>query len=229
MFFEQSVNPQVILPLAPRVRRLAGRVWSGLPLEKQWHPWGLTLCWPMPWQVESPGTYQQDPWAMTDEEKARAVPVIHQEGNRLYREGRVKEAAAKYHDAIACLKNLQMKVLPGLQGRGGGAGAWVSASLLFPFPQEQPGSPDWIQLDQQITPLLLNYCQCKLVAREYYEVLEHCSSILNKYDGECSELVPGEGPGRSGGWPPPCHHWVPGHKTEPLTSAHSEFHRSLTK
>ncbi|KAB0390084.1 hypothetical protein E2I00_011608, partial [Balaenoptera physalus] len=66
----------------------------------------------------------KDPWAMTDEEKAKAVPVIHQEGNRLYREGR------------------------------------------------------------QITPLLLNYCQCKLAAQEYYEVLDHCSSILNKYDGE---------------------------------------------
>lgn len=64
-------------------------------------------------KVENPGSYQQDPWAMTDEEKAKAVPVIHQEGNQLYREGHVKEAAAKYYDAIACLKNLQMKVLPG--------------------------------------------------------------------------------------------------------------------
>lgn len=54
---------------------------------------------------------------MTDEEKAKAVPVIHQEGNRLYREGQVKEAAAKYYDAIACLKNLQMKVLPRGHGR----------------------------------------------------------------------------------------------------------------
>lgn len=66
-------------------------------------------------------------------------------------------------------------------------GAQVSAPMslsLPPHPQEQPGSPDWIELDQQITPLLLNYCQCKLVAQEYYEVLDHCSSILNKYDGE---------------------------------------------
>uniref|UniRef100_F7DAC9 peptidylprolyl isomerase n=1 Tax=Monodelphis domestica TaxID=13616 RepID=F7DAC9_MONDO len=110
-------------------------------------------------KVEAPGTYQQDPWAMSDEEKIKAVPLIHEEGNRLYREGRVKEAATKYYDAIACLKNLQMK--------------------------EQPGSADWIQLDLQITPLLLNYCQCKLVAQEYYEVLDHCSSILNKYEGEC--------------------------------------------
>ncbi|XP_049637191.1 AH receptor-interacting protein isoform X2 [Suncus etruscus] len=117
-------------------------------------------------KVESPGTYQQDPWAMNDEEKVKAVPLIHQEGNRLYREGRVQEAASKYYDAIACLKNLQMK--------------------------EQPGSPDWIQLDQQITPLLLNYCQCKLVAQEYYEVLDHCSTILNKYDGDLFQA--GQGP-----------------------------------
>lgn len=65
-------------------------------------------------QVEEPGSYQQDPWAMTDEEKLQAVPLIHKEGNELYRQGKVQEAAAKYYDAIACLKNLQMKVgLPG--------------------------------------------------------------------------------------------------------------------
>uniref|UniRef100_A0A8B9PGA8 Aryl hydrocarbon receptor interacting protein n=1 Tax=Apteryx owenii TaxID=8824 RepID=A0A8B9PGA8_APTOW len=113
-------------------------------------------------KVEEPGSYQQDPWAMTDEEKLQAVPLIHKEGNELYREGKVQEAAAKYYDAIACLKNLQMK--------------------------EQPGSPDWIELDQKITPLLLNYCQCKLQCQEYYEVLDHCSSILNKYEGKEPQL-----------------------------------------
>ncbi|KAF1486706.1 AH receptor-interacting protein, partial [Eudyptula minor novaehollandiae] len=107
-------------------------------------------------KVEAPGSYQQDPWAMTDEEKLQAVPLIHKEGNELYRQGKVQEAATKYYDAIACLKNLQMK--------------------------EQLGSPDWIELDQKITPLLLNYCQCKLQCEEYYEVLDHCSSILNKYE-----------------------------------------------
>ena len=50
----------------------------------------------------------------------------------MYLEGHVKEAAAKYYEAITCVKNLQIK--------------------------EQPESPDRIQLDQQITLLLLNYC-----------------------------------------------------------------------
>lgn len=30
----------------------------------------------------------------------------------------------------------------------------------------------------------MNYCQCKLQSEEYYEVLDHCSSILNKYEGK---------------------------------------------
>ncbi|XP_041095269.1 AH receptor-interacting protein-like [Polyodon spathula] len=109
-------------------------------------------------KVEAPGSYRQDPWAMSDDEKLAAVPSIHEEGNQLFREGRVQAASEKYHNAIACLKNLQMK--------------------------EKPGDESWIRLDLMITPLLLNYCQCKLQLGEYYEVLEHCSSILNKYEGE---------------------------------------------
>lgn len=113
-------------------------------------------------KVEEPGTYRQDAWAMTDQEKLEAVPVLHQEGNQLYKDGKTVEAAAKYYEAIACLKSLQMK--------------------------EQPGSPDWIDLDLKITPLLLNFCQCKLLEGEYYQVLEHCSSILNKYSDNVKAL-----------------------------------------
>lgn len=35
-----------------------------------------------------------------------------------------------------------------------------------------------------ITPLLLNYCQCKLLQGQYYEVIDHCSSLLFKYEGK---------------------------------------------
>ncbi|XP_077107266.1 AH receptor-interacting protein [Ranitomeya variabilis] len=113
-------------------------------------------------KIEEPGSYRQDAWAMSDEEKLGAVPLLHQEGNQMYKEGNIPEAAAKYYEAIACLKSLQMK--------------------------EQPGSPDWISLDTKITPLLLNYCQCKLLEGEYYQVLEHCSSILNKYSDNVKAL-----------------------------------------
>ncbi|XP_046900451.1 AH receptor-interacting protein [Hypomesus transpacificus] len=107
-------------------------------------------------EVLPPGSFRLDTWAMSDEEKLAVVPKIHEEGNALFKNGDVKAAAEKYHNAIACLKNLQMK--------------------------ERPGDETWIKLDQMITPLLLNYCQCKLQQGQYYEVLDHCSSLLFKYE-----------------------------------------------
>lgn len=47
---------------------------------------------------------------MTDEEKLSYVPQIHEEGNKLFKEGHISEARDKYYNGIACLKNLQMKV-----------------------------------------------------------------------------------------------------------------------
>ncbi|KAJ8410938.1 hypothetical protein AAFF_G00179730 [Aldrovandia affinis] len=107
-------------------------------------------------QVQSPGSFRLDTWAMTDDEKLEAVPQIHEEGNELFRRGESAAAAEKYHNAIACLKNLQMK--------------------------ERPGDDIWLRLDHMITPLLLNYCQCRLIQGQYYEVLDHCSSLLYKYE-----------------------------------------------
>ncbi|XP_076026372.1 AH receptor-interacting protein [Genypterus blacodes] len=107
-------------------------------------------------EVLIPGSFQMDVWAMTDQEKLEAVPQIHEEGNALFKQGHIKQATEKYYNAIACLKNIQMK--------------------------EHPGDEAWQRLDQMITPLLLNFCQCKLLQGQYYEVIEHCSSLLFKYE-----------------------------------------------
>lgn len=61
-------------------------------------------------KVLPPGSFQLDMWAMTDKEKLDSVPHIHEEGNSLFKQGKIKEATEKYYNAIACLKNLQMKV-----------------------------------------------------------------------------------------------------------------------
>ncbi|XP_061840400.1 AH receptor-interacting protein isoform X2 [Nerophis lumbriciformis] len=123
-------------------------------------------------EVLPPGSFQLDVWAMTDEEKLAFVPHIHEEGNALFKQGRIKEATEKYYNGIACLKNLQMK--------------------------EQPGDEAWIKLDHMITPLLLNYCQCQLLQGQYYEVIEHCSSLTFKYEGKQREglLQASQGPRR---------------------------------
>uniref|UniRef100_A0A8C4QRA8 Aryl hydrocarbon receptor interacting protein n=1 Tax=Eptatretus burgeri TaxID=7764 RepID=A0A8C4QRA8_EPTBU len=108
--------------------------------------------------VEEPGDYEQELWAMNDEERLAAVPRLHAEGNAAYHSGDIKRAAKAYHNAIVCLKNLQMK--------------------------EKPGDVPWLELDIRINPLLLNLCQCNLHTGDFYSVIEHTSSIINKYEGK---------------------------------------------
>ncbi|XP_069469126.1 aryl-hydrocarbon-interacting protein-like 1 [Ambystoma mexicanum] len=107
-------------------------------------------------KVEGPATYKQDIWAMNKEEKLRAVPILHQEGNQLVKHKKYREAAEKYQEAVVCLRNVQAK--------------------------EKPGDTDWLRLDHLITPLVLNYCQCQLELGEYYEVLQHTTEILHKHN-----------------------------------------------
>lgn len=61
-------------------------------------------------QVEDPSAYKRDTWAMSKEEKLAAVPVLHSEGNRLVLRREFAQAAAKYQEAVICLRNLQAKV-----------------------------------------------------------------------------------------------------------------------
>uniref|UniRef100_A0A2K6FWU1 Aryl-hydrocarbon-interacting protein-like 1 n=1 Tax=Propithecus coquereli TaxID=379532 RepID=A0A2K6FWU1_PROCO len=61
-------------------------------------------------QVEAPSEYQRETWNLSNDEKMKAVPVLHGEGNRLFKLGRYEEASAKYQEAIVCLRNLQTKV-----------------------------------------------------------------------------------------------------------------------
>lgn len=64
----------------------------------------------LPVQVEEPSAYKRDTWAMSKEEKLAAVPVLHSEGNRLVLRKEFEQAAAKYQEAVICLRNLQAKV-----------------------------------------------------------------------------------------------------------------------
>ncbi|KAH0631009.1 hypothetical protein JD844_004471 [Phrynosoma platyrhinos] len=86
-------------------------------------------------KVEDPTSYKRDTWAMSNDEKLLAVPKLHTEGNRLVLSRKFKEAAEKYQEAVICLRNVQAK--------------------------EKPWDEDWLKLENLITPLVLNYCQCK--------------------------------------------------------------------
>lgn len=71
----------------------------------------MFVCVYMIWQVQQPGEYTRESWALSDEERLKAVPVLHGQGNKLYKQGRFQEAMQKYKEGIICIKNIQTKVI----------------------------------------------------------------------------------------------------------------------
>ncbi|XP_075450525.1 aryl-hydrocarbon-interacting protein-like 1 [Ascaphus truei] len=109
-------------------------------------------------KVETPSMYKRETWALSNEEKLKAVPILHGEGNRLFKLGRFEDATNKYREAVICLKNIQTK--------------------------EKPWEVPWMKLEKMINTLVLNYCQCLLRMEEYYEVLEHTTDMIQHHPGQ---------------------------------------------
>lgn len=102
--------------------------------------------------VEQPGDYKQASWAMTEDERASAVPTLKEEGNALYRQRNYQAAAEKYFEALSHLEGLSIK--------------------------EKPKSDVWNSIEEKKVPLLLNYAQCKLLMQDYAEVIRHTTTVL---------------------------------------------------
>uniref|UniRef100_A0A673M6R2 Aryl hydrocarbon receptor interacting protein like 2 n=1 Tax=Sinocyclocheilus rhinocerous TaxID=307959 RepID=A0A673M6R2_9TELE len=107
--------------------------------------------------VGDPFSYQRESWMMEKDEKLKVVPSLHLLGSALVKQGRFREAAEKYQEAVVLLRTVQSK--------------------------EMPGDEDYINLGRLIIPLVLNYCQCMLELEEYYEVIEHTTELLDKHKG----------------------------------------------
>uniref|UniRef100_A0A8C6S9B1 Aryl-hydrocarbon-interacting protein-like 1 n=1 Tax=Neogobius melanostomus TaxID=47308 RepID=A0A8C6S9B1_9GOBI len=112
--------------------------------------WCDTVVSDNPW-------YNRESWALNDQERLKVVPVLHGQGNKLYKQGHYPEAVQKYKEAIICLKNVQTK--------------------------EKAWEAPWLKLEKMANTLTLNYCQCLLRMEEYYEVIEHTSDIINQHPG----------------------------------------------
>jgi len=103
-------------------------------------------------QVEQPGNYKKDSWAMTDDEKSDIVSRLKEEGNTLYKAGDREGAIEKYFEALHYLEDLSLK--------------------------EKPKSEGWRAVEERRIPLLLNYAQCMLLMENYTEVIRHTTSVL---------------------------------------------------
>lgn len=104
-------------------------------------------------KVEQPGEYKKEHWAMTEDEKKDAIPKLKEEGNALYKEGRYLEASEKYFEALSYLEQMTIK--------------------------EKPQSESWNAITEKKVPFLLNYAQCKLLLKEYVEVIHHTTTVLD--------------------------------------------------
>lgn len=69
-------------------------------------------------QVQQPSEYDRESWALSDKERLKAVPVLHGQGNKLYKQDRLQDAMNKYKEAIVCIKNVQSKVREPTSGYG---------------------------------------------------------------------------------------------------------------
>ncbi|XP_067306743.1 aryl-hydrocarbon-interacting protein-like 1 isoform X2 [Pseudorasbora parva] len=108
-------------------------------------------------KVQQPSEYDRESWALNDKERVKAVPVLHGQGNKLFKQGRYEDATMKYKEAIVCIKNVQTK--------------------------EKAWEAPWLKLEKMANMLTLNYCQCLLHMEEYYEVIEHTTDIINQHPG----------------------------------------------
>jgi AH receptor-interacting protein len=59
--------------------------------------------------VDLPENYQKESWQMDADEKLGSVPMLKEEGNQLFKEGKLTEAAQKYADAIGRLEQLMLR------------------------------------------------------------------------------------------------------------------------
>lgn len=105
-------------------------------------------------QVDQPGEYRKETWQMDVDEKLLAVPKLKEEGNQFYVKKQYNEATEKYAKALGLLEQLCLR--------------------------EKPGDDPWLELDKMKIPFLLNFSQCKLLQGDFYQVIEHTTSVLEK-------------------------------------------------
>ncbi|KAK3864839.1 hypothetical protein Pcinc_029502 [Petrolisthes cinctipes] len=105
-------------------------------------------------KVAGQGSYQKEFWAMNEDERLASIPSLKEEGNKSYRDGDHEDASAKYSEALGRLEQLMLR--------------------------EKPGDEEWELLYQMKVPLLLNFSQCQILQGQYYQAIEHCTTVLDK-------------------------------------------------
>ena len=124
-------------------------------------------------KVILPEEYEKESWQMTEDEKLKSIPGIKEKGNALFKGKNYDEACDIYAKGIGILEQLMLA--------------------------EKPNDEEWIALNRMKIPLLLNYSQCKLIQKDYYAVIEHCTTVL-KHDPDNVKALFRRGKAYMGAW-----------------------------
>lgn len=103
--------------------------------------------------IEMPEDYEKERWQMSDDEKLKATNDFREKGNQFYKEKNYAKAEEYYFQAIGILEHLMLK--------------------------EKPHDTEWFELAALKVPLLLNYAQCRLLAEDYYAVIQTCTEVIS--------------------------------------------------
>uniref|UniRef100_U5EJP9 Putative ah receptor-interacting protein n=1 Tax=Corethrella appendiculata TaxID=1370023 RepID=U5EJP9_9DIPT len=125
--------------------------------------------------IENPDQYEKESWQLNDEEKMHQIQDLKEKGNAYYKEKNIQAAQDCYATAIGMIEQLMLK--------------------------EKPKDTEWLELSDLKIPLLLNYSQCKLIEKDYYAVIEHCSEVL-KYDENNLKALYRRAKAHVGAWNP---------------------------
>lgn len=129
--------------------------------------------------VEKPDEYEQEIWQMTDEEKIEKIPILKEEGNRLYKEGMPKMDSNKEESNDKAL----IKIRAAFDSYAKGLTMIEQLQL-----KEKPGETEWKAWEIQKLPFLSNMAQCKLVEGDYYRVIQLSSQVLDIDEGNVKAL-----------------------------------------
>lgn len=123
---------------------------------------------------------------MTEDEKLESIPNLREKGNCLFKQKNFEAASDIYAKAIGILEQLMLALV--LQICNNTYSEKKIAFNIVHFCSEKPNDEEWLALNEMKNPLLLNYAQCKLLNKEFYEVIEHCTTVLKTDKGWWNEI-----------------------------------------
>ncbi|KOB76056.1 Peptidylprolyl isomerase, partial [Operophtera brumata] len=125
--------------------------------------------------VERSDEYERELWQLNEQERIELIPKLKEKGNKLYGKKQYDAAEQAYKEAISICEQLLIR--------------------------ERKGDEEWVELNKTKLPILLNYAQCKLIKEEYYEVIEHCNTVL-EFEPDNEKALFRRGKANIGAWNP---------------------------